>query len=76
MTDFFKSAFGNIFSNQSTPKTNTVVNSDEFVGRNVVIGSYKLKIIRAIAEGGFAIVYLAQDIVNGTEYAVKVILLR
>jgi serine/threonine protein kinase len=31
-----------------------------------------LKIVRVLAEGGFAIVYLAHDITNGTEYAVKV----
>ena len=72
MTDFFKSAFSNIFSNQGTTKASTTVNSDEFVGRNVVIGNYKLKIVKSIAEGGYAIVYLAHDITNGTEYAVKV----
>ena len=75
MTDFFKSAFGNIFSsNQTSSKSTSVVNTDEFIGRNVVIANYKLKIIRALAEGGYAIVYLAQDITNGTEYAVKVLL--
>jgi hypothetical protein len=72
MTDFFKSAFGNIFSNQNSSKSSTVVNTDEFIGRNVVIANYKLKIVRVLAEGGFAIVYLAHDITNGTEYAVKV----
>jgi cyclin G-associated kinase len=72
MTEFFKSAFSNIFSNQNSTKSNTNINNDEFVGRNIVIGSYKLKIVKLIAEGGYAIVYLAQDITTGTEYAVKV----
>ena len=60
MTDFFKSAFGNIFSsNQTSSKSTSVVNTDEFIGRNVVIANYKLKIIRALAEGGSLKIHFA-----------------
>nr|XP_018668596.1 cyclin-G-associated kinase isoform X1 [Ciona intestinalis] len=46
-------------------------NSNEnFVGSTVELGQQKLNVNRAIAEGGFAIVYEASD-ENGTKYALK-----
>lgn len=71
MTDFFKSAFSNIFSKEASSSTTTTA-SDEFVGRSIAVGNYKLKVTKLLAEGGYAIVYVAQDITNGVEYAVKV----
>ena len=53
----------NIFSN---------LNSNDFVGQNIQLGNYKLRITAVLAEGGYAIVYLAQDISSGGEYALKV----
>ena len=86
MTDFFKSAFG-MFGNQSQagggvaggpPTSNhstTSSNSsgrNEFVGQIIQIGNIKLRVTKMLAEGGFAIVYVVQDLTNGTEYALKV----
>lgn len=62
MTDFFKSALGGMFGNQSsntpgmfgtTSSTSTQNNSqnNDFVGNNIIIGNYKLKITKMIAEG-------------------------
>lgn len=44
---------------------------DDFVGQIVEVGDKKLKILRKIAEGGFAIVYVAKEIQDGNEYALK-----
>ncbi|KAF7282230.1 hypothetical protein GWI33_003030 [Rhynchophorus ferrugineus] len=65
MSDLFKSAFEYF----SGPTNNSSENG--FVGQIVEISNVKLKIKRVIAEGGFAIVYVAQDITRGTEYALK-----
>jgi len=48
------------------------LNSNDFVGQNIQLGNYKLRITAVLAEGGYAIVYLAQDISSGGEYALKV----
>lgn len=85
MSDLFKSAFEYF----SGPTNNSSENN--FVGQIVEISNVKLKIKKVIAEGrfsvlifiyynvlfvgGFAIVYVAQDITRGTEYALKVLLL-
>jgi cyclin G-associated kinase len=45
--------------------------SNDFVGQTIAIGQYKLRITKMLAEGGFAIVYIAQDLSNGQEYALK-----
>jgi hypothetical protein len=46
--------------------------ANDFVGQNIMIGSFKLRVTRMLAEGGYAIVYIAQDQSNGTDYALKV----
>jgi hypothetical protein len=48
------------------------LNSNDFVGQNIQIGNNKLRINAVLAEGGYAIVYLAQDVSSGGEYALKV----
>ncbi|CAG9806410.1 unnamed protein product [Chironomus riparius] len=62
MEDLFKKTM-NYFNTGSV--------DDDFVGQIVEVGAMKLKIMRKIAEGGFAIVYVAKDIQNGNEYALK-----
>ena len=64
MTDYFKSALGGIFgqpgggqgaqntSNNTTTQSNSHQNND-FVGQNIAIGTYKLKITKLIAEGNY-----------------------
>ena len=72
MTEFIKSAF-NIFSNASTiSKSSATVN--DYVGQNILVGNLRLRVTRQLAEGGFAIIYAAQDQATGNEYALKVIL--
>ena len=87
MADFFKSAFGGVFSNQASnlpggggadPSNNAFSGhnnqnsqSNDFVGQNIILGNHKLRIARLIAEGGFAIVYLAVDVNSGEEFALK-----
>lgn len=44
---------------------------NEFVGQFVEIGNMKLRVKKVIAEGGFAFVFVAQDVSSGTEYALK-----
>ncbi|XP_071444981.1 cyclin-G-associated kinase isoform X2 [Hetaerina americana] len=65
MSELFKSALG-YFSN------NNFANQDnELVGQTVEIGSAKLRVKKVIAEGGFAFVFVAQEITTGKEYALK-----
>ena len=45
--------------------------TNEFVGKSIMIGSIRLRVNRVLAEGGYAIVYLVQDVGNGAEYALK-----
>ena len=62
MTDFFKSAFGmfgssngmNSQAGNASPALSASranVSSNDFVGQIIMIGSYKLKITRLLAEG-------------------------
>ncbi|CAH2075099.1 unnamed protein product, partial [Iphiclides podalirius] len=44
---------------------------NDFVGQFVEIGNMKLRVKKVIAEGGFAFVFIAQDVSTGTEYALK-----
>ncbi|XP_047527395.1 cyclin-G-associated kinase isoform X1 [Vanessa atalanta] len=44
---------------------------NDFVGQFVEIGNMKLRVKKVIAEGGFAFVFVAQDVSSGTEYALK-----
>ncbi|CAH1966773.1 unnamed protein product [Acanthoscelides obtectus] len=66
MSDLFKSAF-EYFSGPANGQ-----NDNPFVGQIVEISNVKLRIKRVIAEGGFAVVFAAQDVATGKEYALKV----
>ncbi|XP_033739070.1 cyclin-G-associated kinase-like [Pecten maximus] len=65
MSEFFKSALGYI-SGSGTGGTD-----NDFVGQQVELGDQKLRVRRVIAEGGFAFVFVAQDIATGKDYALK-----
>ncbi|XP_066260785.1 cyclin-G-associated kinase [Euwallacea similis] len=65
MSDLFKSAFEYF----SGPANGQIENS--FVGQLVEISNVKLKIKKVIAEGGFAVVFVAQDVSTGRDYALK-----
>ncbi|CAB3361786.1 Hypothetical predicted protein [Cloeon dipterum] len=69
MSDLFKSAMG-YFSSSSVPGEPTG-QGNEFVGQIVQINNVKLRIRKLIAEGGFALVFVAQDVNTGKEYALK-----
>ncbi|XP_034117505.1 cyclin-G-associated kinase [Drosophila albomicans] len=53
----------------------TTINSgsldNDYVGQFVEIAGQRLRTKCVIAEGGYAFVYVAQDVKNGTEYALK-----
>ncbi|CAH1122615.1 unnamed protein product [Ceutorhynchus assimilis] len=65
MSDLFKSAF-EYFSGPTNSQ-----NENSFVGQVVEISNVKLKIKKVIAEGGFAVVFVAQDVATGKDYALK-----
>ncbi|KAF4523743.1 hypothetical protein B566_EDAN013861 [Ephemera danica] len=67
MTDLFKSAMG-YFSSANSSSTSQ---GHEFVGHIVEVGNVKLRVKKLIAEGGFALVFIAQDPNTGNEYALK-----
>ncbi|XP_063621140.1 cyclin-G-associated kinase [Cydia splendana] len=62
----FKSAMGYFSSSGANGGSD-----NEFVGQFVEIGNMKLRVKKVIAEGGFAFVFVAQDVSSGTEYALK-----
>ncbi|KAJ2939561.1 hypothetical protein O0L34_g14270 [Tuta absoluta] len=62
----FKSAMGYFSSGSANGGSD-----NDFVGQFVEIGNMKLRVKKVIAEGGFAFVYVAQDVASGTEYALK-----
>ncbi|KAK7502233.1 hypothetical protein BaRGS_00006597 [Batillaria attramentaria] len=64
MADFFKSALGILGAGQAR-------DGNEFVGQYVELGNQKLRVRRLIAEGGFAYVFVAQDVSSGKDYALK-----
>ncbi|XP_070563738.1 cyclin-G-associated kinase-like [Ptychodera flava] len=64
MTDLFRSALGYLSGGQGEK-------NNDFVGQLVELGDHKLRVRRVIAEGGFAFVFVAQDVSNGKEYALK-----
>ncbi|CAH1242822.1 GAK [Branchiostoma lanceolatum] len=68
MSDFFKSALGYLSPSGSG-------NDNDFVGQLVELGEIKLRVKSVIAEGGFAVVYVAEDLAKKKEYALKVNLL-
>ncbi|XP_078575507.1 cyclin-G-associated kinase-like [Branchiostoma floridae x Branchiostoma japonicum] len=64
MSDFLKSALGYLSPSGSG-------NDNDFVGQLVELGDIKLRVKRVIAEGGFAVVYVAEDLAKKKEYALK-----
>ncbi|XP_029716298.2 cyclin-G-associated kinase [Aedes albopictus] len=66
MSDFLKSAMNYFNAGPSVGGQD-----NEFVGQIVEISNVKLRIKRVIAEGGFAFVFVAQDVQSGNEYALK-----
>ncbi|XP_053602975.1 cyclin-G-associated kinase isoform X2 [Plodia interpunctella] len=62
----FKSAMGYFSSSGANGGSD-----NDFVGQFVEIGNMKLRVKKVIAEGGFAFVFVAQDVSSGTEYALK-----
>ncbi|XP_045604252.1 cyclin-G-associated kinase isoform X1 [Procambarus clarkii] len=64
MADLFKSALGYLGTNGGTAE-------NDFVGQEVEINGIRLRIRKLIAEGGFAFVYIAQDLSTGKTYALK-----
>ncbi|CAH8581483.1 unnamed protein product [Schistosoma turkestanicum] len=65
MADYLKSALS-YFANSNTTKS-----ENEFIGSSISVGQLNLKVKRIIAEGGYGIVYEAQDINEDTSYALK-----
>ncbi|XP_046390419.1 cyclin-G-associated kinase isoform X2 [Ischnura elegans] len=65
MSELFKSALG-YFSN-----SNSASQDNELVGQTVEIGNAKLRVKKVIAEGGFAFVFVVQELASGKEYALK-----
>jgi hypothetical protein len=57
-------------NNSSTMRSSN--SNNDFVGQNIMIGNIKLRVTRMLAEGGYAIVYITQDLSTGVEYALKV----
>lgn len=87
MADFFKSAFGMLgqsgggggaggVANSTSPvggvSSTSSSSGNEFVGQSIQIGNMRLRVTRLLAEGGYAIVYVAQDVSTGVDYALKV----
>ncbi|BFY99570.1 hypothetical protein BsWGS_02610 [Bradybaena similaris] len=66
MAVYLRSALGGIIGGSQTTRDGC-----DFVGQIVELGSQKLRVKRLIAEGGFAFVFVAQDINSGKEYALK-----
>ncbi|CAH8677961.1 unnamed protein product [Schistosoma rodhaini] len=65
MADYLKSALS-YFSTSNTTK-----NENEFLGSSISVGHLSLKVKRVIAEGGYGIVYEAQDVNENISYALK-----
>ncbi|KAH8866509.1 Cyclin-G-associated kinase [Schistosoma japonicum] len=65
MADYLKSAFSYFAT------SNITKNENEFLGSSISVGELHLKVKRVIAEGGYGIVYEAQDINESTSYALK-----
>ncbi|ALC46161.1 aux [Drosophila busckii] len=62
-------------NNSNNVASGATINSgsldNDYVGQYVDIAGQKLRIKCVIAEGGYAFVYVAQDVKTGTEYALK-----
>ncbi|XP_016990023.1 cyclin-G-associated kinase [Drosophila rhopaloa] len=87
MGEFFKSLNFNYFSSsEGSPSANGAAGGggaggaagalggrldNDFVGQVVEVAGHRLRIKCVIAEGGYAFVYVAQDVQTGTEYALK-----
>ena len=76
MTDLLKSAFSylsNAAAGAPRAGETTAHDDNSFVGSVVDISNHKLRIRKPIAEGGFGMVYIAQDVSSGKDYTIKVI---
>ncbi|XP_043652717.1 cyclin-G-associated kinase [Drosophila teissieri] len=79
MSEFFKSLNLNYFSSSEAsesaeggaPGALGGRLDNDFVGQFVEVAGHRLCIKCVIAEGGYAFVYVAQDVQTGTEYALK-----
>ncbi|KAH8385118.1 hypothetical protein KR200_005673 [Drosophila serrata] len=87
MGDFFKSLNLNYFTSSegSSPAANGSAGGgaggggaasggrldNDYVGQSLEVGGHRLRTKCVIAEGGYAFVYVAQDVQTGTEYALK-----
>ncbi|KAH8335658.1 hypothetical protein KR074_008577 [Drosophila pseudoananassae] len=86
MGDFFKSLNFNYFSSADGSSTAAngaagivggggggggAPTDNSYVGQNVEVSGHRLRTKCVIAEGGYAFVYVAQDLQTGTEYALK-----
>ncbi|EDV47744.1 cyclin-G-associated kinase [Drosophila erecta] len=79
MSEFFKSLNFNYFSSSEANETAGSGAAgtpggrldNDFVGQVVEVAGHRLRIKCVIAEGGYAFVYIAQDVQTGTEYALK-----
>ncbi|KAI4460462.1 auxilin/cyclin g-associated kinase-related [Holotrichia oblita] len=65
MSGIFQSAFGYFSTSNNTQ------NENSFVGQIIEVSNVKLRIKRVIAEGGYAVVFVAQDVNTGIDYALK-----
>ncbi|XP_030369929.1 cyclin-G-associated kinase [Scaptodrosophila lebanonensis] len=79
MGEFFKSALGyfnttspivDLAGNGATTTSSASLDND-YVGQFMEIAGHKLRTKCVIAEGGYAFVYVAQDVQSGTVYALK-----
>ncbi|BFF88896.1 cyclin-G-associated kinase [Drosophila madeirensis] len=72
---YFNTSDGSTAANGAAGGAAAATNSgrldNEYVGQLVEVGGHKLRTKCVIAEGGYAFVYVAQDVQTGTEYALK-----
>ncbi|XP_039489806.1 cyclin-G-associated kinase [Drosophila santomea] len=78
MSEFFKSLNFNYFSSEANETAGGGAPGalggrldNDFVGQFVEVAGHRLCIKCVIAEGGYAFVYVAQDVQTSTEYALK-----
>lgn len=62
MSDYLRSALGYL---------NGATTTNEYVGQVLDINNVKLRVTRLLAEGGWALVFVVEDINTGKEYALK-----
>lgn len=84
MVDIFKSAIDAAFGAGSSAKITSNIGlggggssasagvRSDFTGQIVDVGNIRLRVGNQIAEGGYALVFLAYDVKTNREYALKV----